>query len=98
MVAIKFLKKYDLIKNKQVDHVHDEVTLISNMRHPFIVGFEGFTQDEHYIYLAMEFVQGGEFFIYIRSIGKLNPMDAAYLLNVDSMEPKLLIYLIICIQ
>jgi serine/threonine protein kinase len=71
-----FLKKYDLIKNKQVDHVHDEVTLISNMRHPFIVGFEGFTQDEHYIYLAMEFVQGGEFFLYIRSMRRLTPYDA----------------------
>lgn len=78
LVAIKFLKKYDLIKNKQVDHVHDEVTLLSNMRQPFVVNFEGFNQDECYLYIVMEFIQGGEFFIYLRSVGKLKPLDAAF--------------------
>ena len=72
------MKKYDLIKNKQVDHVHDEITLISNMKDQMIVGFEGFTQDDRYIYLVMEFVQGGEFFIYLRSVGKLKPIDAGF--------------------
>jgi len=61
-----------------VDHVRDEVQLISNMNHPFIVGFDGFTQDESYLYLIMEFVQGGEFFIYLRSIGKLKSQEAAF--------------------
>ena len=56
MVAIKFLKKYDLIKNKQVDHVHDEISLMSNMKHPFIVSNDGFTQDDSYLYIVMEFV------------------------------------------
>jgi len=42
-VAIKLLKKYDLIKNKQVDHVHDEITIIANLKDPLVVGFEGFT-------------------------------------------------------
>lgn len=56
LVAIKLLKKYDLIKNKQVDHVHDEITLLSNMKDPLVVNFEGFTQDDRFIYLGMEFV------------------------------------------
>ena len=56
LAAIKLLKKYDLIKNKQVDHVHDEITLLSNMKDPLIVGCEGFTQDDRYLYIAMEFV------------------------------------------
>ena len=56
LVAIKLLKKYDLIKNKQVDHVHDEITLLSNMNDPLVVNFEGFTQDDRFIYLGMEFV------------------------------------------
>jgi len=43
------------------------------MKDQMIVGFEGFTQDDRYIYLVMEFVQGGEFFIYLRSVGKLKP-------------------------
>ena len=42
-----------------------------------IVKCEGFTQDERFIYIFMEFVQGGEFFIYLRSVGKLSPLNAA---------------------
>ena len=48
------------------------------MKDQMIVGFEGFTQDDRYIYLVMEFVQGGEFFIYLRSVGKLKPIDAGF--------------------
>jgi serine/threonine protein kinase len=43
IVAIKKLKKCEIVKNKQVDHVHDELTLISNMNHQFLVKLEGFT-------------------------------------------------------
>lgn len=71
-----------------MDHVHDEITLLSNMKHPFIVNFDGFTQDESYLYLVMEFVQGGEFFIYLRSVGKLKPLDAAYFFDLDSTPPR----------
>jgi protein kinase X len=60
-----------------VDHVHDEITLIANMDHPLLVSLDGFTQDEAYIYLVMEFVQGGEFFVYLRTVGKLKALDAA---------------------
>jgi protein kinase X len=48
------------------------------MNHNFLVKLEGFTQDDTYIYLVMEFVQGGEFFVYLRTVGKLKPLDAAY--------------------
>ena len=27
----------------------------------------------------MEFVQGGEFFVYLRTVGKVKPLDAAYI-------------------
>jgi serine/threonine protein kinase len=29
LVAIKCLKKYELIKNKQIDHVHNEILILS---------------------------------------------------------------------
>jgi hypothetical protein len=31
---------------------------------------DGFTQDERYLYLVLEFVRGGELFTYLRGIGK----------------------------
>ena len=56
MVAIKKQKKYEIIKNKQVDHVRNELMLISNMVNDFLVKLEGFTHDDSFIYLVMEFI------------------------------------------
>lgn len=36
-VALKILKKAEIIRLKQVDHVINENTLLSNIDHPFIV-------------------------------------------------------------
>lgn len=38
-VALKILKKAEIIRLKQVDHVINENTLLSNIDHPFIVSF-----------------------------------------------------------
>jgi len=38
-VALKILKKAEIIRLKQVDHVINENTLLSNIDHPFIVIF-----------------------------------------------------------
>lgn len=72
------LKKGEIIKLKQVDHVANENKILSNLDHPFIVRIflyqvkmEGFTQDSKYLYFALEFVAGGELFTYLRGIGKL---------------------------
>ena len=36
-VAIKILKKADIIKLKQVDHILNEVKILSMIEHPFLV-------------------------------------------------------------
>ena len=40
--AMKRLKKADIIRNKQVDHVISENNILSNIDHPFLVGLKGF--------------------------------------------------------
>jgi len=40
--AMKRLKKADIIKLRQVDHVISENTILSNIDHPFLVGLKGF--------------------------------------------------------
>jgi len=40
-VALKVLKKYELIKSQQVDHVKNEVHIMSSIQHPFTVDFIG---------------------------------------------------------
>lgn len=41
--AMKILKKADIIKLKQVDHVISENTILADIDHPFLVGLKGFT-------------------------------------------------------
>jgi protein kinase A len=41
--AMKRLKKADIIKLRQVDHVISENTILADIEHPFLVGLQGFT-------------------------------------------------------
>ncbi len=79
--AMKRLKKADIIKLRQVDHVISENTILSNIDHPFLVslilsylfqvGLKGFAQDSRYLYFLMPYIAGGELFTYLRTEGKL---------------------------
>ena len=42
---MKRLKKADIIKLKQVDHVISENSILSDIDHPLLVGLKGFAQD-----------------------------------------------------
>jgi serine/threonine protein kinase len=70
--AIKILKKEEILKSKQADHILNEIKILNMIDHPFITKFNGFTQDSKFIYISLEFINGGELFTYLRSIGKFN--------------------------
>lgn len=72
-VAVKIMKKAEIIKMKQVDHIMNENNILAAIDHPFIITMDGFTQDDRYLYLIIEFVRGGEMFTYLRGIGKFEP-------------------------
>lgn len=76
--AFKQLKKHDIIKFKQVDHLKNENYILFSLNHPFLVKMEGMTQDNRFLYIAMEFVQGGELFTYLRSVGKFISTQACF--------------------
>lgn len=94
--AMKILKKADIIKLKQVDHVISENTILADIDHPFLViififhqifyqvGLKGFSQDARYLYFLMDYIPGGELFTYLRSEGKLEPDHAMYEISVQT--------------
>ena len=75
-VAIKILKKAELIKLKQVDHILNEIKILSLIDHPFLVRTDGFNQDKKFLYVVLELVNGGELFTYLRGVGKFPPEQA----------------------
>lgn len=68
------MKKLEIIRSKQTDHIMNEIKILAMISHPFIINFEGFSQDDRCLYLALELVNGGELFTYLRGIGKF-PVD-----------------------
>lgn len=68
--AIKLMKKIDIIKSKQADHIMNEFKILSMIEHPFVIEFDGFAQNSQFLYLSMELVNGGELFTYLRGTGR----------------------------
>eukprot|EP00743_Colponemidia_sp_Colp-15_P017505 GILK01021659.1.p1 GENE.GILK01021659.1~~GILK01021659.1.p1 ORF type:complete len:477 (-),score=43.82 GILK01021659.1:212-1477(-) len=74
--ALKMIKKQEILRLKQVDHILSEAAILKDPKHPFIVNmFKGFA-DEDRLYLLMEVVVGGELFSHLRKAGKF-PNDVA---------------------
>ena len=82
-VAIKILKKGELIKLKQVDHILNEIKILTMINHPFLVSTDGFSQDKKFLYVVLELVNGGELFTYLRGVGKYK-----YIFNIGFMQGK----------
>ena len=82
--VMKILKKNEIIKQKQVDHVYSEFNILSTLKHPFIVQLVGFNfEDPKYIYFVLEYIQGGELFTLLRTKGTFPvPQTKFYLAHI----------------
>ena len=76
--ALKILKKIEIMKLKQVDHILSEISILNIIDHPFLVKIVGISQNERYLYIIMEYVQGGELFTYLRTVQSLKNEDAVF--------------------
>lgn len=70
--ALKILKKSELIRLKQVDHIKSEIGILARVQHPFIVNLVGLLQDRRRVYMLMEYVPGGEVFTRLRADGRFS--------------------------
>jgi protein kinase A len=75
-VALKILKKSEILRLKQVDHIISENNILGMVNHPFLVNLLGLSQDDRYLYFVLEYIAGGELFTYLRGIGRLEPQHA----------------------
>ncbi|KAJ2508971.1 cAMP-dependent protein kinase catalytic subunit [Coemansia sp. RSA 2049] len=74
--AMKVLRKSQVVKLKQVEHINNEKNILEGARHPFIVQLECTMQNERNLYMLMEYVPGGELFSHLRRAGRF-PDDVA---------------------
>lgn len=76
--AMKILKKTEILRLKQLAHVKNEIELLGELDHPFIVNMVSFFQDESRVYMILEYVPGGELFTYLRNEGRLQNDEANF--------------------
>ena len=75
--AIKSMKKHEIISSKHVDHIENEKIILSKLDHPFGLKYNGFFQDDRFIYFATELLGGGDLFTYHRTVGNFNSSHTA---------------------
>ncbi|ALC47604.1 Pka-C2, partial [Drosophila busckii] len=95
--AAKMMNKDDLVRLKQIAHVHNEKTVLNAVRFPFLVNLVDSTKDFDYLYLILPFVNGGELFTYHRKVRKFNEKQSRFyaaqvLLGLEYLHRMNLIY------
>lgn len=65
--ALKIQSKYELIKSKQANGVIRERNIMAQLQSPFLIRLVQTYQDEHFIYMLLGLVQGGELYSIIHT-------------------------------
>lgn len=60
LVAIKKMKKNDMIKKNQIQHIRAERDVLAQSNIPWIVDLKCSFHDENHLYLVMEYLPGGD--------------------------------------
>ncbi|KAG0298291.1 hypothetical protein BGZ98_000256 [Dissophora globulifera] len=77
--AMKVLKKTEVVRLKQVEHINSEKQILSQVHFPFIVNLFTTFQDDRNLYMLLEYVIGGELFSHLRRAGRFtNDMTRFY--------------------
>ena len=71
--AMKVLRKSEIVRLRQVEHVQAERHILSRVRHPFIVDLHATFQDNLNVYMLLSYVPGGELFTHLRRAHRFTP-------------------------
>jgi len=70
--SIKAMKKRQLMKLKQLDHIMNEKRLQSSFTFPFLIECKNSFKDNSNVFLQMEYMPGGEMFTHLRKARRFN--------------------------
>ena len=70
--AMKVLKKKQMIKRNQVEHIKAERKIMELIDHPFIEKLQYAFQNPQKLYLVMDYCPGGELFFHIQRVERFN--------------------------
>lgn len=77
-VALKIMRKSEIIRLKQVDHIKSEKNILMTVEHKFVVNLLATFQDDRRLCMVMEYVCGGELFRFLQQEGRLSNENARF--------------------
>ena len=81
-IAVKCMKKTDIVRKEMEELVKTEIEVLSACRHPLVVPFFGAFQTRKVVYVALQYCAGGELFACLTKHGHL-PNDAARFYSIE---------------
>lgn len=95
--AMKVLRKSEVVRLKQVEHINSERAILDRIRHPFVVELYATYQDTLNVYMLLSYIPGGELFSHLRRAGRFSAdvtrfYLASIVLAIDYLHGKNIIY------
>merc|ERR1712130_324667 len=76
--AMKIMRKSEMIKKNQVQHIHAEKNVLALADNPWIVKLYYSFQDDSYLYLVMEYLAGGDLMTILMRHEQLDEEQTAF--------------------
>ncbi|KAL7419351.1 cytochrome c oxidase subunit 1 [Cryptotrichosporon argae] len=95
--AMKVLRKSEIVRLKQVEHIRSERRILERVRHPFVVELYATYQDNVNVYMLLSYIPGGELFSHLRRAGRFTPdvtrfYLACIVLAIEHLHSRNIIY------
>ncbi|KAJ1636515.1 kinase-like domain-containing protein, partial [Pavlovales sp. CCMP2436] len=76
LYAVKVLSKADTLRKNQLANVTAEQAILASANNPFVVKLYYSFASKRYLYLVMDFVNGGDLYSLLQSLGRLDEATA----------------------
>jgi serine/threonine protein kinase len=95
--AMKILKKREITRRNETQHIHSERQILASVDSHFIVKLKYAFQTSRKLYMVMEFMPGGELFYHITKQKRFNEETARFymcevILGIEYLHSKSIIY------
>jgi len=77
-LAVKIMKKTDMIRRKQIQHIRAERDILAKSQNKWVVDLKYAFQDEKHLYLVMEYLPGGDMMTWLINMKRFKEEETKF--------------------